>query len=48
MIQLSQTLKWDFLKNLSLTLGKNFTGPVSDTTDHCQIGYISGKSEQYI
>ena len=48
MIQLSQTLKLEFLKNPSLTLDKNFTRPVSDTTDHCQIGDISGKSEQHI
>ena len=48
MIQLSQTLKWDFLKNPSLTLDKTFNKPVSDTTDHCQTGYISGKSEQHI
>ena len=48
MIQLSQTLKLEFLKNPSLTLDKNFTRPVSDTTDHCQIGYISEKSEQHI
>ena len=34
MIQLSQTLKLEFLKNPSLKLDKNFTRPVSDTTDH--------------
>ena len=43
MIQLSQTLKRDFLKNLSTTLDKNFTRPVSDTTDHCQIATFQGK-----
>ena len=48
MIQLSQTLKLEFLKTPSLTLDKNFTRPVSDTTDLCQIDYILGKSEQHI
>ena len=48
MIQLSQTLKLEFLKTPYLTLDKNCTKPVSDTTDHCQIGHISRKSEQHI